>query len=153
MAGRPLVFDTSFLVAAVVEAHAHHLRTDPWVQAVSSGKINARMGWHAAAECWAVLSRLPGTLQLAPPTVKLIVDRLLETFVPVAPIETHYRIALTRCSERGLRSGAVFDALHMAVAEAEGAEGLVTFNARDFQRLRAAHSPPVIVPPDPPGLS
>lgn len=63
-----------------------------------------------------------------------------------------YRDALDRCTSKGLRSGAIFDAVHLATAEAAGAEALVTFNERDFVRLSVAESPPIVVPPDPPAI-
>jgi predicted nucleic acid-binding protein len=147
-----LAFDTSVLVAAVLEPHAHHVRARPWTRAVASGEVDARISWHAAAETWAVLTRLPGALRLAPATATLVIERLLETFRPVGATGDHYRTALRRCTERGLRSGALFDALHLAVAEAERVDGLVTFNGADFERLRGERSPRILVPPDPPAF-
>ena len=145
-----LVFDTSVLVAAVRDAHSHHERARPWIRAVASGRIDAAISLHAAAETWSVLTRLPGSLQLPPAMATLVVDRLLEQFQPIAMSEAIYRRAMVRCAERGSRSGALFDALHLVAAESVGALGLVTFNRADFERLRAEDSPEILVPPDPP---
>jgi hypothetical protein len=57
-----------------------------------------------------------------------------------------------RCSGRGLRSGAIYDALHLLAAEREAADIFLTFNVDDFRRLAEPTSPRVLAPPDPPRL-
>ena len=147
-----LAFDTSVLVAAILEGHPHHHRTGPWVRAVTSKQADALISWHAAAETWSVLTRLPGPHRLTPPAAGLVLDRLLEVFRPVEMTGDVYRAAFRRCAERGLRSGALFDALHLLSAEAAGVDGFVTFNRTDFEALRSEGSPEILVPPDPPGF-
>jgi hypothetical protein len=63
-----------------------------------------------------------------------------------------YADALARCAAHGLKSGVVFDALHLLDAERAGAEAFLTFNASDFLRLSHGPSPKIVVPPDPPSL-
>lgn len=148
-----LAFDTSVLVAALVEAHEFHRRATPWIEAAVHRRIEATCSWHAAAETWSVLTRMPLDPPISPPLAEVAIDRLLARVEPVAPAPEHYRLALRRCAERGVRSGAVFDALHLVSAESSGAEGFVTFNAADFERLRAEGSPRILVPPDPPAFA
>lgn len=147
-----LAFDTSVLVAAVLEAHPHHERTRPWIGAVASGDIEGVMSWHAAAETWSVLTKLPGDLRLPAASATMVIDRLMESLHPLEISGPAYREAFKRCGERGARSGAIFDALHLVVAEMEGTDGLVTFNRVDFERLGRNGAPQIVVPPDPPGL-
>jgi hypothetical protein len=59
---------------------------------------------------------------------------------------------MRRCSDRGLRSGAVYDALHLVAAERWGADLFLTFNTHDFTRMALAPGPRIAAPPDPPGL-
>jgi predicted nucleic acid-binding protein len=148
-----LAFDTSVLVAALVEAHEFHPRATRWIEEAVSGRNEATCSWHAAAETWSVLTRIPLDPPISPPLAEVAIDRLLTYIEPVALTAEHYRLALRRCAERGVRSGAVFDALHLICAEARRAEGLVTFNPADFERLRGAASPPILVPPDPPAFT
>ena len=71
----------------------------------------------------------------------------LPRYLTVAAVDLDVvRVAVSRCAERGFRSGAVFDAIHLAVAEAARVDALATFNARDFERLSTAGSPRVVVP-------
>lgn len=148
-----LAFDTSVLVAALVDSHPHHLRASPWVAAVDSGEVEAEITWHAVAETWSVLTRLPGPLRLPPSTASIVVERASELFRPVDLPPSVYRSALRRCTEVGAGSGAVFDALHLISAEEHGADGMVTFNRADFERLKAHGSPEIIVPPEPPAFA
>ena len=63
-----------------------------------------------------------------------------------------YTDALARCAAHTLKSGMVFDALHLLDAEQAGAEVFLTFNASDFARLSNGPTPKIVVPPDPPSL-
>lgn len=145
-----VAFDTSVLVAALVEGHPFHARAWCWLEAAAGGEIDAECSWHAVAETWSVLTRLPLDPPVGPALARLAIDRLLENVEPVELGAAEYRLAIVRCAGRNLRSGALFDALHLASAEARGTDCLATFNPVDFERLRAEGSPPVVVPPDPP---
>jgi predicted nucleic acid-binding protein len=147
-----LAFDTSVLVAALVEPHPLHRRAMPWLEAVSRGETAGECTTHALAETWSVLTRLPIDPAIAPPLATVAVERLARLLTVVEVTREAYQRAMQRCSERGLRSGAVFDAVHMVCAEMSGADVLVTFNPGDFTRLAVETGPAVLVPPDPPGF-
>jgi predicted nucleic acid-binding protein len=145
-----IALDTSVLVAAVIEPHPFHRRASRWIEAISAGRAAAECSWHAAAETWSVLTRLPLEPAISPALAEIAIERLLQKVAPV-PLEAGtYRAALRRCSEHGLRSGAIFDALHLISAERRGVDAFVTFNPADFERLLADGSPRLVVPPDPP---
>lgn len=61
-----------------------------------------------------------------------------------------YLAATQRCASRGLKSGVVYDALHLVEAERAGADVFLTFNPSDFERLAVGLKPRIVVPPDPP---
>jgi predicted nucleic acid-binding protein len=147
---KKLAFDTSVMVAALVEPHPFHLRALRWIEAVTAGRAEAECSWHAAAETWSVLTRMPLEPPIAPALAEVAIDRLLKKIEAVEIDGETYRAALRRCSERGLRSGALFDALHLVSAERRKVDAFVTFNRVDFERLVADGSPRLVVPPDPP---
>jgi predicted nucleic acid-binding protein len=148
-----LAFDTSVLVAALVEPHRFHARAARWVDEVTSGRVAGRCAWHAVAETWSVLTRIPLQPAVSPALAEVAIERLLTWIDPVEVRGEQVREAVRRCSRLGLRSGSVFDALHLVCAESDGADGFVTFNAGDFERLRGDASPPIVVPPDPPSFA
>lgn len=148
-----VAFDSSVLIAGTHDRHPHHHRAVVWIEAVSEQRIAGLLTWHALAEIWSVLTRLPGPARLSPEQALRVVRRVQALFLlhPLEPSE--YDEALQRCTDRGLSSGVVFDALHMVAAEHAGADALVTFNGADFLRLATPTSPRIILPPDPPDVA
>jgi predicted nucleic acid-binding protein len=145
-----LAFDTSVLVAALVEPHPFHQRALPWIEALETGKAAGTCTCHALAETWSVLTRLPLEPSISPPMATVAMERLAQKLEVIDIGVDLYWNAIQRCTATGVRSGALFDALHLVVAEATDADFFVTFNAADFRRLAVDASPEIRVPPDPP---
>ena len=66
---------------------------------------------------------------------QLIIDNFVGRLTVLDLATETYLEVLERVAGLGLRSGVVYDALHLATAEAAGCERLYTFNLRDFNRL------------------
>jgi predicted nucleic acid-binding protein len=145
-----VAIDTSVLVAALVEAHPHHTRAVWWLQ--NRSRLERVASWHAYAETWAVLTALPIEPRVSGEVAAAVLERARRSVAFVGARSATYPSAVARCSARGLRSGAVYDALHLVVAEAEGAKLFLTFNVDDFVRLAEPNSPRIVAPPSPPGI-
>lgn len=130
--------DTSVLVAALVGAHPRHLPSRAWLAAAAAGRVDARVALHAAAETWSVLTRAPLPAPLDGATARALVTAALAHAPPLPCDAVTYDLAVERCVSAGLRGGAVHDALHLVSAERAGADLLLTWNPRDFERLRPA---------------
>jgi predicted nucleic acid-binding protein len=148
-----VAFDTSVLVAATLSSHRHHPRAVVWLDAVSAGDIRGVVSVHALGEVWSVLTKLPITPPIAPADARRTVRDIVARFEVVPLTARVYDDALDRCCTRGLRSGAIFDALHLVTAESAGADTMLTFNSRDFTRLSAVSVPAIVEPPDPPAVA
>jgi hypothetical protein len=122
-----------------------------WLRAAREGRIEAVACTHGFAEVWAVLTGVPIEPRLDPSAADRVIERLGGHIRPVALRWTDYRAAMRRCGERGLRSGSVYDALHLCAAERAMAAALLTFNVRHFLGLGAGDRPRIVAPPDPPG--
>ena len=103
---------------------------------------------HALAEVYSVLSKLPGGL--SPAAARVLVSRVARQLRVIAPLQESYLAATERCASRGLKSGVIYDALHLIEAERAGADVFLTFNPGDFERLTVGTTPRILVPPDPP---
>lgn len=147
-----VLFDTSVLVAASHDAHPFHLRARVWSEAVHKTQVDGMLTVHAIAEIWSVLTRLPAPHALSPAQATELVNRLRSVFSVRSLDQDTYARAIQRCTERRLKSGAVFDALHLIAAEDAGAQMLLTFNEDHFRRLAATDSLRIVVPPEPPLL-
>jgi predicted nucleic acid-binding protein len=135
--------DTSVVVAALVRAHPHHARARPWL---SSKQATTVVAAHALAEAWATITALPLEPRVTGAQASEMVRRLRKRVTVIAMSETIYRQAIDRCVLRGLRSGAIYDALHLVAAEARRADTLLTFNVADFVRLAQGTRPEIRVP-------
>jgi len=147
-----VAFDTSVIVAGAVAGHRLRERARPWLAAAQEGRLETLVTSHALAEVWATLTALPISPRLAPAMVERVVERFARHTTPVDLTWEDYSAAIRRCGDRGLRSGAVYDALHLVAAERHRAEVLLTFDTRHFVRLAGEGSPRILAPPDPPGL-
>lgn len=148
-----IVFDSSVLIAGTHDAHPHHRRAIVWIDAVLEQRATGMVAWHGLAEVWSVLTRLPAPARLSSEQALRLVRRIQAAF-QLQPMDSAvYEEALQRCSDRALRSGVIFDALHLVCAERAGADALLTFNGADFLRLTSPTSPRVLVPPDPPAVT
>lgn len=147
-----VVFDTSVIVAGSIAGHVHNAQAAPWMSAGREGRISAAVTTHALAEAWATMTALPVQPPIPPALVDRVVERL-RTHVAILELSwDDYAAAMRRCSDRGHRSGAVYDALHLAAAERWSADVLLTFNVQDFTRLSVESGPRILAPPDPPGV-
>jgi predicted nucleic acid-binding protein len=124
-----------------------------WIDAVLDQRITGVVTWHALAEIWSVLTRMPAPARLSPEQAMRVVRRVQGVLQLHQMEPAVYNEALQRCSDRGFASGVVFDALHLVGAEHAGADALVTFNGADFLRLASPTSPRIIIPPDPPDVA
>ena len=145
-----VVFDTSILVAGALVEHAHQARARVWLDAAVTGQVEAATTSHALAELWATLTALPVNPRIGPVLAAQVTERYAQKLHVINLGWEHCRRAIRRCGERGLRSGAVYDALHLVGAERWSAEWLLTFNTRHFERLVATGHTQVLAPPDPP---
>jgi predicted nucleic acid-binding protein len=147
-----VAFDTSVLVAGSLARHAHAERARVWLHAAREGRIEALATTHAFAETWATLTAIPGEPRIDPTVATRVVERLARHVKPFALRWEDYRAALERCDDGRLRSGAVYDALHLLGAARHRADVFLTFNTRHFSALVREGDPRVVAPPDPPAL-
>ena len=143
-----LAIDTSVIVAGALAGHVFHPRAVVWQSAIHRGEVQAMVCAHALAEVYSALSKIPGGL--SPAAARVLVSRLARQVRVLAPLPESYLAATERCASRGLKSGVVYDALHLVEAERAGADVFLTFNLGDFERLVVGTKPRIVVPPDPP---
>jgi predicted nucleic acid-binding protein len=141
-----LAFDTSVLVAALVEDHPEHARAASWLRVPKA--VTRMASAHAFAETWAVLTAMPIEPRISGQVALTALQRLERIVNFGRPDKAIYAAAAARCASLGLRSGAIYDALHLIAAESEKATLFLTFNERDFTRLAGAESPRIVVPSD-----
>lgn len=95
---------------------------------------------------------MPVTPRIAPGSALRVVRRLADVIRPTELAWDDYGKAIDRCVDRDVRSGGLYDGLHLIAAERDGADILLTFNTADFVRLARVPGPRILAPPDPPAI-
>lgn len=129
-------FDTSVLVAALLQQHPHHAIAFPRLRAVHQGTSLGHITTHGLAELYATLTALPLKPRLQPADVqRLIQQSILSHFTLIPLREQDYQDAITLTVAKNLSSGAIYDALHLIGARSAQCTLLYTLNLRHFRAL------------------
>ncbi|MBK5257621.1 MAG: PIN domain-containing protein [Vicinamibacteria bacterium] len=131
-----VLFDTTVLVAGIVEAHPHHDRCLPWLQKTRGTPVDPYVTAHTLAELYAVLSSYPTRPRISPSMAARLVRENVSSRARVVTLTaTDYLAAIDNMSELSLSGGVMYDALIVRAAQKVDADRLLTLNARDFLRI------------------
>jgi predicted nucleic acid-binding protein len=132
-------FDTSALVAALLQKHPHHPLAFPHLQAVRAGQTQGYLTTHALAELFATLTALPLRPKLLPADAHRLIRESILPYFTLIPLENqHYADALYLTVAQHGSSGAIYDALHLVGARSAACQKLLTLNLRHFLALAPA---------------
>lgn len=140
------LFDTSILIASLLEAHPQHqlaLRT------VTSSRVKDELivAAHSLVEVYATLTRIPPPLRVSSQqALRLIESNILPSFEVVTLSTTDYLAILRHLSENNLTGGITYDALILHTGTKAGADRIFTFNASHFRRIDPALTDRIVDP-------
>lgn len=142
-----IFFDTSLLVAAVVEGHPAHAVAFPWLQRVKDKTDTGIVAAHSLAEMYAVLTRLPVRPSISPEAAReVITANVLETCeIVVLTADDHVRL-LHHLADQKIIGGAVYDTLLLYAAWKADIDQVVTLNPNDFRRVYPALADRIVSP-------
>ena len=130
-------FDTSVLVAAVVDQLANHESALACFARYTRGRHRGCCATHALAECYATLTALPLPRRVQPEEARMLVEENFLGRLEILELtRADYAAALARTSRLGLVSGIIYDALHLAAAERAGCQRLFTYDLAHFRSLQ-----------------
>jgi len=130
-------FDTSVLVAALVDQLPNHEAAFDCFRRYSSGAHEGVCTTHTLAECYATLTTLPLPRHIQPNEAQQLVTQSIAGRLTILPLSPElYLETLARIGTLGLRSGIVYDALHLVGAETAQCERIYTYNLKDFNKLK-----------------
>lgn len=141
-------FDTSVLVAALIEDHPHNSQAAALLLEAKNRTVQAVISAHGLAETYAVLTRAPLKPRVHPAEAWQMLEASILAHVKVVALHpAEYHQVIRGCSLGGWTGGAVYDALHIQAAQAAACERLYTFNLREFRMLAAEEFHPKITAP------
>jgi predicted nucleic acid-binding protein len=132
-----IFFDTSLLIAGLIELEHPNAPAQRVVDALADGKLGrCRTAWHCCLEFYSVSTRLPVEFRLDPVEALRLIEEEIIARVDVVQLPESSRLPLLRtAAQDGIIGGRVYD-LHIAeTARAAGAELVLTENRRHFSSL------------------
>ena len=131
-----ILFDTSVLVAALVESHPMHKRSFPWLKQAIAKEFDMIVAAHTIAELYAVLSTFPIKPRISPLIARKLISENIETVAEIISLTSReYISVIKQISELGLAGGITYDALIAKVAQKSKVERLLTLDANHFTRV------------------
>jgi len=130
------LFDTSVIVAALIESHPLHGRAFPWLKQAKTQKFELIVASHTLAELYAVLSTLPLKPRISASVAWRLIKENIESIGKVTSLSpAEYSSTIKKLSERGLSGGIIYDALIAKVAQKAKVARLLTLNVDHFKRV------------------
>ena len=130
------LFDTSVVVAALVDQLGAHEAAFREFRRCSQGENAGYCSTHAVAEVYATLTALPLKRRISPDEARRLIEDTVLGRLTVIPLDSaDYRAVLRQVANQGLGSGAIYDALHAHSARKEGVDQILTYNLSDFDRF------------------
>jgi len=131
-----ILFDTSLIIAALVESHPMHVRAFPWLKKAKAKDFELVVASHTIAETYAVLSTLPIKPRISPSVAwRLIIENIVPISKIVSLTPTEYSFTIKQISELGLVGGITYDALIAKVAQKSKVKRMLTLNLEHFTRV------------------
>lgn len=142
-----ILFDTSVLIAAMIEGHSAHRVALPWLQRIRAKTDAGLVAAHTLIELYAVLTRLPVSPRISPAmALQLIQNNVLDTCTIVTFSDAEYAVLLKHLVDLGIVGGVVYGALPLHAAWTAGVDRIVTLNAHDFRRVYPALAEKIVSP-------
>jgi predicted nucleic acid-binding protein len=130
------LFDTSVLVAAMIERHPQHDRCLPWLQRARAGDLDFVVAAHSLAEVFAVLSAYPTRPRLSPALAARLVHENVSAAAHLVSLSSaDYQAVIRELAGLSLSGGVVYDGLIARAARKAAVDRLLTLNPRDFLRV------------------
>lgn len=129
-------FDTSVLIPALVDQLQDHEASFQALVEYTQEPHSARCSTHSLAECYSVLTALPLKRRITSAEAERIVTESIGKQLHVQALSAaDYLAAIAMVADRGLTSGAVYDALHVVAATRSKSRRILTYNVRHFRAL------------------
>ena len=128
--------DTNILIAASIRQHPQFAAADRVIQRCADKEDEGVIHSHSLLEFHSAITQLPEGLAVPPGQVGVLLKEGLLPFLRCVNLTVkQIHQVQKRAGELGLMGGVIYDLYHLAVAEKESVEKLLTFNVLHFQQL------------------
>ena len=128
--------DTNILIAASIRQHPQFDAADRVIQRCADKEDEGVIHSYSLLEFHSAITQLPKGLAVPPGQVGILLKEGLLPFLRCVNLTANQVLQVQkRAGELGLMGGVIYDLYHLAVAEKESVEKLLTFNVLHFQQL------------------
>ena len=128
--------DTNILIAASIRQHPQFHAADRAMQLCANKVDEGVIHSHSLLEFHSAITQLPEGLAVPPSQVGILLKEGLLPFLRCVNLTAQEVLQVQkRAGELGLMGGVIYDLYHLAVAEKESVEKLLTFNVLHFRQL------------------
>jgi predicted nucleic acid-binding protein len=144
------LFDTSTLVAALIESHPKHTFALPWLQRVKNGIDKGIVSAHSLAELYSILTTIPVKPRRisAQEAQQLIQQNISNVFEIITLSEQDYTNVIKHLSKSNIIGGVIYDALILQAGIKANVDYVMTLNETDFKRVYPDLADKIISPCD-----
>jgi predicted nucleic acid-binding protein len=138
-------FDTSVLVASVIEGHSAHIQAFPALARVQSGADEGLVAAHTLAEAYAVLTTLPAPFRHSPEQALLSLEENVIRFFKISSLTgLEYASTIREAATAGVCGGTIYDAVLLRAARKANPGRIYTLNLKHFQAVAPASLVPLL---------
>lgn len=131
-----MVFDSSALIAACVEAHPKHYPALAWLKRAKKKEFEYIVSAHSLLEVYSVLTSAPFKPRISSSTAKSLIEQNIKSNAKIVSLtEKEYFHLLEKVSKLALKGGIVYDAIVVECARKFNAKEILTSNPKDFVHL------------------
>ncbi|MEM9885432.1 MAG: PIN domain-containing protein [Bacteroidota bacterium] len=135
------LFDSSVIIAFCVEQHPKHEVAKQWFLKAKNKEIELYVAGHSLMESYSVLTRTPFKPRINATQAKLLLEQNVLSFAQLIVLKAaDYKRLLSQLVENNFIGGISYDAVVFESAALSGIQQVITANAKDFLRLKAAFS-------------
>lgn len=131
-----VLFDSSALIAAFIEAHTKHDVAFEWLKRAKMKEFDFVVSAHSVLEVYSVLTSAPFRPEISPKSAKKIIDNNIKKDAKIIYLTNkEYYSIIDHVSTLKLRGGIVYDAIILQCARKSNASKILTSNIKDFSRI------------------
>lgn len=142
-----IFFDTSVLVAGMLEAHPKHGVCFSWLKRAKAREFAWGVSAHTLAELYAIMTAIPSRPRITPEMARQLLQENIGKEAQVVPLSSRdYFEVVRNMSKLNLFGAVIYDGLIAHGATKFGADHLLTLNHKVFSRLFPRKDTFLIIP-------
>ena len=131
-----ILFDTSVLLAALLQSHPIHGLVLPWLKQAQIREIDGIIGAHTLAELFNKLTSVPMPRPVRVDEAQAMLKDGIEKHFQIVHLDaSDYFAVIDKLAARNLAGGIIYDALILRAGMKANADRILTLNPSHFRRI------------------